>query len=332
MEQKLKEQVNQVELVGTLKSHNMEVRASKTDGSLYISGKARVEVIEEGNTNVITVSVFAKEGNKIFDGLQTVINEYVTTEQAVEKTGDQNAKGERIKVRGSLALEEYISTKTEKITSFNQVRGVFFNRIKPTDEAFSAPDYTKGLVELNIVSITPKADATGIPTGELTVKAFSVGYNERIIPFDDLVVGVDLAAAFQAYFRPNTTAKLSLRIVNYAVAKEEVAPAITTAAFGQSFDDINERVVYDYVNHIRIVGGDNPYTDFRALTPEQFETAARLRQTAIDSLGTPAAATTGFTQGFGGTQQQSPHTQTAVDNNLPFNNTAPFGTTGTPNF
>lgn len=331
MEQTLKEQVNQVELVGTLKSHDIAVKASKKDGSLYISGKAKVEVVEGGNTNVITVSVFAKEGNKIYDGLQTVINEYKTTEELIETTGDKNAKGERIRVRGEIALEEYVSTRTEKLTSFNQVRGVFFNRIKETDEAFNAPDYTKVLVEVNISAIKPRINKQGLPSGELTVEGFTVGYNQKIIPIYDLVVGQELAQAFKAYYRPQTTAKLSMRLENYAVAQEPAQqPMNTTAAFGQSFDDINERVVYDYVNDFRLVGGDNPYTDFRALTPEQHEMAQKLRQQAIDSLGNPKPQTTGFTEGFGGQDQKQ--SQEQIDQQMPFNDTkqTPFNTT--PNF
>lgn len=309
-QQKLAEQKNEVVIVGTLKSHDFEVKVSKK-GKTYISGNAKIEVFENNQLNVLTVSVYATAGNKIYDGLVTVMNEYKTTEKEIEITKDENAKGERVRVRGSIDLEEYISN--DEIKRYNKIKGVFFNRLKNPEQ-----DSAKALIDVNISSIVPVNNTEGLPTGELKVDGFTVGYNEKIIPFLKLLVGPNLAPAFQAYYRPFTTASLSIRLQNYAVEKEQKPTMATQTAFGESYSDIGDRVAYDYVNDYLIVGGENPYMDFRNLTPEQHEKAAMKRKLAIDSLSDgydSAAPAQDFKQGFDAAPGQAP---IDVESQLPF--------------
>lgn len=282
MTQALRESINNVEIIGTLKKIDIEEKKSK-EGKEFISGRVTIEVVEGDRINNIQVRLFSNkfkkngELNGIYKGYKTVKDEYNI--------------GEQVRVTGDLRLEEYY-TQSGSLTSFNSVNALFFNRIEEGEEFRQKSIATLDMV---IENIQPSMDAEGIPSGWHDVEAFTVGYNSRIIPLKNLVIEEQLAQQFSSMYYSGTTGKITIKINNYVDA-EEIEQSQEQAGFGTT--ERVEHTASNYTNNLEIIGGDMPYADgVNEYSPEDIEQAHKNRALALQELkqsSTASATPTGF--------------------------------------
>lgn len=284
MTQALRESINNVEIIGTLKKiDSIEEKVSKK-GKEFISGKVTVEVVDGNRINNIQVRFFSNklkqngEINGIYKGYKTVQEEY--------KVGD------KVRITGDLRLEEYY-TQSGSLTSFNSVNALFFNRVEDGAEFRQKAIATLDMV---IEGIQPKMDAEGFPTGFHDVQAFTVGYNSRVIPLQNLVINEQLAEQFSGMYYPGTTGKITLKINNYAEVEDVVESQEPISGFGSA--ERVEQTVSNFTSDLEIIGGDLPYNDgVNEYSPEAIEQARKNRALALQQLkesSTASAKPTGF--------------------------------------
>lgn len=275
MTNKLPQLSNTVEIVGTLKAMDLKVLEGKVSKKKYVKGKVTV-VSKSGNrVHEHVIEIFQMEKNKkgevtkLFKGIQTMMAEY----KSIDTHGEA---ADRIKVTGEVDINEYYG-KDDELKSFNQIKGVFFNRL---DETTDQPDKAVASVEVVVKSFSIHADQE---TGEIlhhNVNAFTIGYNEKIIPFKRAIVSDQLADAMQSLYTDGSTGRLTFTINNYVekVEKEVETQATTTHGFGAESTIEETRVFDKYVSNYEITGGDVPFEEgegSKALTAEQIADAER---------------------------------------------------------
>lgn len=172
---------NNVEIIGTLKSKELEVRTSIT-GKNFMSGKLVVQSTIDDKINEQVIEIFIMESSKLFKGIETVKNEYKT----IDQDGVENA--DRIKVKGSLKLKEYYQ-KQGNLVQYNEVRGMIFNRLdKKNDQEGAAIASIETVVE-GFEQIFKDE----LPSGDYLVKGFTVGWKGEVIELKDTFVGENIA-------------------------------------------------------------------------------------------------------------------------------------------
>lgn len=299
----LRQLLNNVEIVGTLKSKDLEVKTSQA-GNKYMSGKIVVASKFDGKIQEQVVKIFIMAKSKLFKGIETVMNEYKT----IEKDGYEAA--DRIKVTGELKLNEYYNNQGN-LNSYNEIKGVFFNRLDATNDQ---PDKAIASIETIIKSFVEKLDKDQLPTGEYVVNGFTVGWGNEVIELRNCIVGPDLAQAFIDLYPSGTTGRLSFKLNNYVeVKEEEEVPAVISHGFG-STETVESRTIDNYVNNIEIIGGDMPFFGTKEYTPEEIENAQQVRNLALQTLSSPAPETPQTNTGFG---QGAPGSSPINDNQMP---------------
>lgn len=314
--QALRQLQNTVEIVGTLKSINLEKKVSKKNNH-YVKGNLVVESKTDGKIQETKVEVFIMKSSKLYKGIETVMREYKALDSL---KADEVA--DRISVTGELVLNEYINAQNH-LVSYNQVKGVFFNRLTPENDR---PDKAIASVEVVVESFVPLLDSENLPTGDYSVNAFNVAYGPTIVELKNTIVKADLAQSFMDLYQPNSTGRITFQLNNYAEVKEvEVEVPQTQHGFG-STETVDTFEAKNYVNNIQVIGGDLPYMEPKAFTPEEIEEAKRLRSLAIQELSssapeTPQSEPTGFGSN-GNTQQpaestEDPFSNQSVEDSLP---------------
>lgn len=299
----LREMINNVEIVGTIKNIDLRTGVSSA-GKDYIGGKVDVEVREKDKINVITVRVFSlklkRDGNEngLYKGYKTVMDEY--------------HEGDKVRVTGSLRLEEYY-TQQGSLTSYNSVSALFFNRI---DEGQDFKPKALATIEMVVEGFEQELDKEQLPSGRLEVEGFTVGYNGTIIPLRNMVISEQLGETFKSMYYPGTTGKITLKINNYAEVEDDEQQAETPTGFG-STERVESNVVVNYVNNLEIIGGDLPYNDgAREYTPEMIEQAKKNRALAVQELQQQNMATSTPT-GFGSSTPVENKPVTITEDDLP---------------
>jgi hypothetical protein len=259
----LRQLQNNVEVIGTLKSKELEVKTSMA-GKDFMSGKLVVQSTIDNKINEQVIKIFIMESSKLFKGIETVKNEYKT----INQDGIENA--DRIKVKGSLKLNEYYNNQGD-LVQFNEVRGMIFNRLDKND---TQQDKAVASIETVVESFVEKLDSDQLPTGEYNVNGFTVGWNSEIIDLKDTFIGKDLVQTFMNLYHPDSTGRLSFKLNSYS---EEVQQA-RTVGFGTTVDikDTFESTK-KYVSNIEIIGGDMPFFNTKEYTPEEIESAKQSR-------------------------------------------------------
>lgn len=285
----LRQLQNNVEIVGTLKSKELEVRTSKK-GNRYMSGKLVIVCKFDGKIQEQTVRVFMMESSKIFRGIETVKNEY----KSIEEHGEENA--DRIRVIGELTLNEYYNQQGH-LVQFNEVKGIFFSRLNPED---NQPDKAIASIETVVEGFVEKLDKDGFPTGDYEVHGFTVGWGNEVIELKNVVVGKELAQAFMDLYQPGSTGRLTYKLNNYVeVEKIEEVQQPATHGFGSTETVETSNVIRNYVNNIEIIGGDMPFFSSKEYTPEEIENAKRVRSLKLQQLQQPAPEVPQTNTGFG---------------------------------
>jgi hypothetical protein len=291
---KLRQLQNAVEVIGTLKSKELEEKYSKK-GNLMITGKLVVVSKVGDKINEISIKVLVMATSKLYKGIKTVMNEYKASDDVGMDLAD------RVRITGELNLNEYYN-QAGKLVQFNEIKGVFYNRLEKDDKQ---PDKALASVETVIESYSEKLDSEGLPSGDLNVHGFTVAFGDNVVELKNAVVNSELAEAFQNLYQPGQTGRLTFRINNYVEVEEkeeEAAPQEPTHGFG-STETVESNVIKNYVNNLEIIGGDIPYFGGKEYTPENIQEAKKIRNLKLQSLQpqVPDTPPTGFGTGFGTT-------------------------------
>jgi len=297
----LRQLENNVEIIGTLKSKDLEVRTSKK-GNRYMSGRLVIASKFDGKIQEQTVRVFVMESSKLFKGAETVKNEY----KSIEEHGEENA--DRIKVVGELSLNEYYNQQGN-LVQFNEVRGVFFNRL---DKENNQPDKAIASIETVVEGFVEKLDKDQLPTGDYEVHGFTVGWGNNVIELKNVVIGKELAQSFMDLYQPGSTGLLTYKLNNY-VEVEEMEESQQPAAhgFGTTETVGTPNVIRNYVNNIEIIGGSIPFFGSKEYTPDEIEAAKKVRALKLQELQQPAPEVP--QTGFG----QKPLTTEVIESQMP---------------
>lgn len=284
----LRQCYNALTVVGTLKSKEVKY-GTTANGDQTISIELLVVSNDEERINESRVKLWAKNTSKLYNSYVTIANEY--------KTIDDNGADEadRIKVLGSLEMNEYYSTNLSALVTRNALKGVFVNRLDK-----DLKDETGAVVECIIAGITDEMTKEGKITGRKKVKLLTVGYQSSIHEIQNVYIGKELAAQFCQMYQVNSTGKLYLKVNNYVEKVEEKPEEKPVVGFGNPLSNMPDTAVKNYTNEIIIVGGDMPNVANR-FTMEQIGEINRLRDVSRNEKLSPAASTppSGFGAGFG---------------------------------
>ena len=258
----LKQSVNNLVGYGRVISQEHESYKAKTGKDMF-KLKMLIETKDGDKVNNHFVEKSTPVGNKIHKGLLTVVNEY--------------KKGDLIRVSGNVTVNEWF--KEDVINSMVKLETTFFTRIEQ-DKVESTKELMEAKVEMVITGIDPELDIDGLPTGNLLVSGMSVGYNNRINPFENLIVDKKIAKPFENLYTVGQTGVLNLRFHNYAVVKEEETADITLG-FGEDNEQISTSTAKSYERKIEVFGGSQPITDGTEYTPEDIENMERFHKLAL---------------------------------------------------
>ncbi|PHA62889.1 hypothetical protein [Bacillus wiedmannii] len=286
----LRQLSNSVEIVGTLKSKELEVKTSQ-NGNPYMSGKLVVQSVVDNKINEQTIKVFVMQSSKLFKGIDTVRTEYKT----IDKDGKEAA--DRIKVTGELTLNEYYNNQGT-LVQFNEIKGVFYNRL---DAANDQPDKAIASIETIVESFVEKMDKDQLPTGEYSVNGFTVAWGSNVVELRNVIIGAELAQPFMDLYQPGSTGRLSFKLNNYVEVEEKEVeePAVPTHGFGSTETVEGSNIIKNFVNNIEIIGGDVPFFGTKEYTPEEIDNAKKVRDLKLQTLQAPAPETPQTNTGFG---------------------------------
>lgn len=301
----LRQLTNTVEIIGTLKSKDLEEKTSRA-GNNYMSGSIIVTSKFDNKIQEIKIKVFIMKTSKLFKGIEKVKDEYKTIE-------DHGEEADRIRVSGEIDYQQFYNS-TGNLNEYNEVKGVFFTRL--TDEN-DQPDKALASLDVVVQGFEPVLDKDQLPTGDYKVKGFSVAWGNKVVRLMNTIVKEDLAQSFMDLYPKDSTGRLTLQLNNYV--KKEEKEQVQAPAHGFGSTETVEEVVNDYERNYQVVGGDLPYFNAKEYTPEEIELAIQtetrtresLQETAMAS-STPQPTNTGFGQG-------SPMSDKEIDDLLPTN-------------
>ena len=309
----LRQLQNSVEVVGKLKSKQLEVKTSKK-GNEYMSGSLVVTSVIGDKINEQQIKVFIMKTSKLFKGIETVMNEY----KSVEEVGSELA--DRIRVTGELKLNEYYNS-NGNFVQFNEIKGVFFNRVEE-----DVADKSIATIETVVEEFVDIVDNDGLPTGDKTVKGFTVGWGNDVVELRNTIVKSDLAEAMQNLYVPGSTGQLTFQLNNYVeVSEPEEKEVDASHGFGSS-EKVESNVAKKYVNNIEVIGGGVPYFGTKEYTETEIQQAKQVRELKLQSLNEPApSAPVQHQTGFAKPQKQQSQTEAS-----PFETSVPES--GMPDF
>lgn len=285
----LRQLQNVVEIVGTLKSKELEVKTSR-NGNRFIGGRLIIESRFDNKIQELPVKVFVMETSKLYKGIETVKNEYKT----IEDHGKENA--DRIKVTGEIRLNEYYGP-DGVLRQYNEIRGVFFTRLDKNDQQ---QDKAIASIETVVESYSERFGPNGEPTGEYNVQCFTVGWGNEVIELKDVIIGPELAEAFMSLYMPGSTGRLTYKINNYVELEEKQEEQPMQHGFGTT-ETVSPPVIQRFVSNLEIIGGDVPFIDDRAYTEEDIQLAKQIRALKLQSLQPQAPEVPTTNTGFGTT-------------------------------
>ncbi|WHZ33221.1 hypothetical protein QNK01_11555 (plasmid) [Desemzia incerta] len=273
---------NHVEVIGTLKTMNVESKTSMK-GNEYYSGKMIVDCNINGVAYEQVIKIMTMANSYYAKGLQTVLNEY----KASDVVGKDEAT--RLLVSGQMELVEYISV--GGLRHWNEVKGLNFTRI--TDEKVN--DKSVAQIMTVIDDISEVKDEKGALTGNLKVEGFTVNWNSDVVPLLDTEVDKSLADSFRKAYKTGDTVDLYYNILSGTsrVIKDEVL------YFGEKIPASEVASKENYINKLIIYSGGAPIKNGLEYSPEKIEIAKQIRKNKINSLSAPKPKIPATVTGFG---------------------------------
>lgn len=261
----LKQLENNVEIVGTLKTLELEDRLSKS-GKQMVFGHMVIEVVDGDKTHNHRVDVLemakfksGNENNK-YKNMQKVISEYKSKDVDSENT-------DTVRVRGSIEQNQYMNDSGEYKSNMKIVCN-YVNRVDKDVKHKSI-----ATVESVVEGFTDIMDSDGLPTGDKEVNMFTVDFFGNVHEFDHAIVRGELAEQFEQLYGDNATGELTMNINNYS--KEEQVQVDGQAGFGvgETVSAVTERV-----RNFDIYTGSHPFDEPVAYTEEEIKLANQQKE------------------------------------------------------
>lgn len=302
----MREMINNLQIVGTLKSKNIEEKVSQA-GEEFITGDLIVLVNTPNGVSEVKVDLYSKKYTKKgtintkYSGYQTINSEY--------KTIVDDEDGERILVNGNIGFEEYNDKRTGEYKFFNTYRADFINRLTEVRE-----DSAKVETEIVITDVEePNEDNV-----DAKISGINVGYNGYLIPIKDMVIAPELFNQVKDHYKVGETVKIQCDIKNEVQVVEEEVDS------GAVFGYVEPKIIKNFFREIRIVGGYLPYDAGQLdankqpmkVNETEFNQILQSRKTTVQGLTKPVAsnfAPMGNTPTFG-----SPAANNNAFGNVPF--------------
>lgn len=259
MANQLRKLMNRVQIIGTVKDVNLEVKQSRK-GNDYIKGYVEVTVRDGNKVNSIKVNVMCMESWKQYAGLQKVKAEYNT--------------GDRVRINASIDAQEYCGR--NGYMYYNTINSNSFTR----DFEDNGKDMAIANVEMIITGLEQELK-DNVCTGNIKVSAFTVDWSGKVIELNKLIVGEKLAEPFSNIYYEGVTAKMTIKINNYVEVKETEQEQ-ETYGFGTVVNVGGSGNTY--VNNFELIGGDMPKGVDVAYTQEEIAQAKRDRELAKATL------------------------------------------------
>ena len=235
--------VNNIQIVGYVKSKNIEYAQAK-DGGQVIRGSVTMEVPvtqQDGSVQLNNIrlniyqSQFFKSGkaNPYYEGFETVLREYVAKDEDAEKAT-------YARVNGDISWNVY-TNKSGQTVETNRLSARSFSRV---DQDKVKP---KAVGTLDVyVNDYKEHMEHGEPTDAYDVKGFYVGYNGKVNKLVDFVAPTIM---YDKDLRGTWT--IGYHINNYAVVDEKQDEA------ADGFGIIEEIRPSSYVNNMQITGAQS---------------------------------------------------------------------------
>jgi len=267
----LKEALNEVNIVGFVKEKNLEIKKDDK-GVAYITGTIDIQTDKNSSHKV---SVYSKElksngePSKVYTGLVTVMNEYVSKAQLLKEHPDMTpieaeAQATKVRVSGKISRMEYY--RNGELISYPQITANFFSRV---DE-----DKYQPKAEFDIVmyydKIVPEIKGDE-ETGRVKVSGYIAQFNGTVIPVE-FVADEDTAEYILNNFETKRTGEIWGDLISTAITKVE-----KKNGFGK--DMTKSRTTY--VNEMLITGGDDQLDedDPKAFKVSDIKNACTTRET-----------------------------------------------------
>lgn len=296
----MEQTLNSISVVGKLVSIGLE-KKNKVDNGVTkesITGDLIVRT-EDGSESEIRyfANKLTKDGkeNKLYKGLETVMNEY----KSLEKFPNE---ADVIEVTGAeFTINDYKGQDGE-VKSYNQIKSNFAKRLT-AQEIEIKKQVSKFDIEGILVKMTEET-YKDMPTGNLKLVVDVLGYEGTIIPVT-VIVPKPIVEGFQSggYYE-GCVVNLWGKIVNTKESKE----IIEEASFGAS----QVKTVTSTTKRFEVTGGKPPKTIYDLKIDEtEYNQAKGKRKLKLDEVKNKVAATpttnasTPVTNPFGGTTTPS---------------------------
>lgn len=264
----LRQSTNKAVVIGTLKSKTC-TRGSK-DGVATINLSLVVSSKEGDRIHENKINFWAKENSKLYKGYDTVDKEC--------KTGD------KIRIEGSYELNRFTNNEGELVESC-KIRGLFINRLDAND---TSKEQSGAVIEMIPINITEDTDKQGMPTGRKKVLFYSVGYQNSIHVFKNIIIPTNLAEQFSQLYPIGCTANFVLKINRYAEIEEQQTQSAETSFFGTTLSSMPDTTVKNWVNEVEVIGGEAPKIENK-YTNEEIVEMRRLDELAIETIKSTSA-------------------------------------------
>lgn len=333
----LKRSINKVQIMGTLEEMNLKMETKEATITRFIDGdrvdkKVTCKVISKSefknpsftisvNGNTIPIEYFGVNfgvteksldengniiDNKNFKSLETILNKYNP------KIGGNGDEPTRVKVDGSLSLNEYVSTNRNADGDFYSFAQVM--AFGMTSSGVSEEDSADAEISGVIKSIAHEVKDDN-ETGRLNVELISFGYNGVAEPFK-FIVEEDLASDFESFYDLGASVK-----IYYEIITKQIGTVRTESSGG--FGRRNAKIVSGYtITEYSVFKGDEPFeeeSDYY-VDVETVKNALQARDIMIankiaDAVkkanenkqpSSPKGASNGKTSPFGNTEPSNP--------------------------
>lgn len=295
----LREANNYVEIEGILEENNLEKKVldEGTDKERkIIAGNLVIGVNEEAKYKV---EFFANEKNangdesKLYKGLETVINEYVSKAQALNNNLGEEAIS-KVNIKGAkLTVNDYWDEEKNTMYTTVRLRASFVNRVTAEFKPRATFD-----VEAYFESIE-KEVVDGAETGRVKADCIIPVYNGAVIPVtfyttEDKTYG-DIGAYLLEHYSTGKSAPIGGSI--RCIAKTNTT---TVAGFGAPVERTFTNYVYEYIIE-RGAAEQYLVTDAKNFDKNTIKSAMQYRNEQLEQKKTSGSTNTSTTSsnGFG---------------------------------
>lgn len=270
---KLKEQKNTVQIIGELKSFKFNWGKKDKNGREFVNGNMIVQTTNKHGVGEHRINIFqyktSKEGKELtfYKALKTIEQKYSTI--------DRDGEGTLVKIMASVENNEYYNKNKDEMAT-----GISLKPYKVTSKEEEVKGQTQGV----IASVGGYLDriVKNPEDGKVTCRLTTVNFFGNIIPID-CEVREDLTEVFLDKFEEDSTVtSFKLEIIRAAkTAEKDTEPSADDFDGFGDCEEIEDDVVYDYINTNMIIGGKPGFNPQINLDPEAMAEAFKQRELAL---------------------------------------------------